>query len=125
MDVWARLTLLWCQAKQTTTIHQPTLILASLDIPTTTPTTDTDNNNPAMRETSPDVEVPHVYGALSHIKRKTGEVSTHLPLDTTRVTLGRETGCDIRLYFEEVSKLHAEILFDEESGLVSSATCGS
>ncbi len=72
-----------------------------------------------MRETSPDVEVPQVYGALSHIKRKTGEVSTHLLLDTTRVTLGRETGCDIRLYFEEVSKLHAEILFDEESGLVS------
>lgn len=70
-----------------------------------------------MREPSPDVEAPHVYGALYLLKRKTGETASHIALDTDRITLGRERECDIRLYFEDVSKLHAEILFDD-SGLV-------
>lgn len=72
-----------------------------------------------MRDASPEVETPQVFGALYLIKRKTGEVASYIALDTDHVTLGRERECDIRLYFGDVSKLHAEIVFDSDTGLVS------
>ncbi|GMK58923.1 hypothetical protein CspeluHIS016_0603650 [Cutaneotrichosporon spelunceum] len=78
-----------------------------------------------MRESSPDVDAPQVFGTLHFLKRKTGEAVSHIPLDSTRLTLGRERECDIRLYFEDVSKLHAEILFDEDSGLANLVVHGN
>lgn len=75
-----------------------------------------------MRESSPDVNTDPVLGALYLLNRKTGDVISYIALDTERVTLGRERECDIRLYFGDVSKLHAEIVFDQDSGLVG-LTC--
>ncbi|BEI99290.1 hypothetical protein CcaverHIS631_0403330 [Cutaneotrichosporon cavernicola] len=78
-----------------------------------------------MRESSPEVDAPQVFGTLHFLKRKTGETVSHIPLDGTRLTIGRERECDIRLYFEDVSKLHAEIVFDEDSGLANLVVHGN
>ncbi|BEJ14593.1 hypothetical protein CspHIS471_0403600 [Cutaneotrichosporon sp. HIS471] len=78
-----------------------------------------------MREPSPEVDAPQVFGTLHFLKRKTGETVSHIPLDGTRLTIGRERECDIRLYFEDVSKLHAEIIFDEDSGLANLVVHGN
>lgn len=72
-----------------------------------------------MREASPEIETAPVLGALQLLKRKTGEVASYIALNADRATLGRERDCDIRLYFPDVSKLHAEIVFNDESGAVS------
>ncbi|KAL1412060.1 hypothetical protein Q8F55_003057 [Vanrija albida] len=69
-----------------------------------------------MREASPEVQTRTVLGTLELVARKTGKVISAFPVDAERVTIGRDYDCDVRLYLPDVSKLHAELQFDLDSG---------
>ncbi|ORX33569.1 hypothetical protein BD324DRAFT_639344 [Kockovaella imperatae] len=58
-------------------------------------------------------------GTLFLVGRKTGLNVQGFPIDSQRVTIGRDYDCDIRLYFSDVSKFHAEITFDLLTGQAS------
>ncbi|WVR03397.1 hypothetical protein IAU60_000388 [Kwoniella sp. DSM 27419] len=70
------------------------------------------------REETPMPTGPPVrtLGRLTLVKRKGGGDVQTIPLDAERITFGRDYGCDVRLYYSDVSKLHCEILFDETTG---------
>ncbi|WOO80178.1 uncharacterized protein LOC62_03G003689 [Vanrija pseudolonga] len=68
------------------------------------------------REASPEVETRQVLGTLELVARKSGKVVSAFPVDAERVTIGRDYDCDVRLYLPDVSKLHAELQFDVDSG---------
>jgi hypothetical protein len=54
------------------------------------------------------------YGTLMFLRAKDPEqVVTAYPIDTQTVTIGREPSCDIRLYYPDVSALHAKIVFQD------------
>ncbi|WVN87358.1 uncharacterized protein L203_102536 [Cryptococcus depauperatus CBS 7841] len=57
-----------------------------------------------------------VLGTLTLVGRKTGTDVQTFPIDAERITFGRDYDCDVRLYYLDVSKLHAEISFDATSG---------
>lgn len=83
-----------------------------------------------MREDSPPLEDAFpTLGTLTLLRRKTGEIAQTFPIDAERITFGRDYECDVRLstnktdyqvrlYLQDVSKIHAEIQFDLVSGAV-------
>ncbi|KAE8543058.1 hypothetical protein D1P53_000545 [Cryptococcus gattii VGV] len=73
------------------------------------------------REDSP-MPVVQPYGilaTLTHVKRQNGQDLNTFPIDSEKVTIGRDWDSDLRLYYSDVSKLHAEITFDLLSGRAS------
>ncbi|OWZ56194.1 hypothetical protein J010_06094 [Cryptococcus neoformans] len=73
------------------------------------------------REESPMPILP-AYGilaALTHVKRQNGQDLNTFPIDSEKVTIGRDWDSDLRLYYSDVSKLHAEIILDLVSGQAS------
>ncbi|KIY35243.1 hypothetical protein I305_02149 [Cryptococcus gattii E566] len=73
------------------------------------------------REDSP-MPVVQPYGilaTLTHVKRQNGQDLNTFPIDSEKVTIGRDWDSDLRLYYSDVSKLHAEINLDLLSGRAS------
>ena len=53
------------------------------------------------------------FGTLRLMKRTTNEQVAAFPIDEETVTFGREPTCSVRLYYPDVSALHAKIVFRE------------
>ncbi|ODN75915.1 hypothetical protein L202_05900 [Cryptococcus amylolentus CBS 6039] len=66
-----------------------------------------------------------ILGTLSLLARNTGDVLQTFPIDVERITIGRDADCDLRLYYQDVSKIHAELVFDLTSGQASIHAKGS
>ncbi|KAI9635977.1 uncharacterized protein MKK02DRAFT_27522 [Dioszegia hungarica] len=72
------------------------------------------------REYTPDpVFAPQILGSLFYIDRKSGEVKQNYPIDAEKITFGRDADCDIRIHWDDVSRVHAEIQFDLLEGSAS------
>jgi len=54
-----------------------------------------------------------VFGTLRLMKRTTNEQVAVFPIDEETVTFGRDPTCSVRLYYPDVSPLHAKIVFQE------------
>ncbi|KAG2069403.1 hypothetical protein BDR04DRAFT_1203992 [Suillus decipiens] len=54
-----------------------------------------------------------LFGTLRLMKRTTDEQVAAFPIDEEIVTFGREPTCSVRLYYPEISALHAKIVFQE------------
>jgi len=54
-----------------------------------------------------------LFGTLRLMKRKTDEQIAAFPIDEETVTFGRDPTCSVRLYYPEISALHAKIVFQE------------
>jgi pSer/pThr/pTyr-binding forkhead associated (FHA) protein len=54
------------------------------------------------------------YGAISFLRaREPDKVIASYPIDTEVTTIGRDPSCDIRLYYPEVSALHAKLIIED------------
>lgn len=54
------------------------------------------------------------FGTLRLLKRlEPDKVVASYPIDDEEVTIGRDTACSIRLYYDTVSGLHCKIIFRE------------
>jgi hypothetical protein len=54
-----------------------------------------------------------LFGTLRLMKRTTDEQVAAFPIDEETVTFGRDPTCSVRLYYPEISALHAKIVFRE------------
>ncbi|KAF8333192.1 uncharacterized protein EI90DRAFT_639250 [Cantharellus anzutake] len=52
------------------------------------------------------------YGVLRLLSNKTRKPVTSFPVDSDVLTFGRDTTCDVRMYFTFVSPLHAKLVFE-------------
>ncbi|KAG2040487.1 hypothetical protein BDR03DRAFT_948906 [Suillus americanus] len=52
------------------------------------------------------------------MKRTTDEQVAAFPIDEETVTFGRDTTCSVRLYYPEISALHAKIVFQERKAFL-------
>ncbi|OJA11384.1 hypothetical protein AZE42_10281 [Rhizopogon vesiculosus] len=52
-----------------------------------------------------------LFGALRLMKRTTNEQVATFPIDEETVTFERDPTCSVRLYYPDVSPLHAKIAF--------------
>ncbi|KAG2118296.1 hypothetical protein DEU56DRAFT_747889 [Suillus clintonianus] len=59
-----------------------------------------------------------VFGTLRLMKRTTNEQVAAFPIDEETVTFGRDPTCSVRLYYAEVSALHAKIVFQERKAFL-------
>ncbi|WVQ76390.1 hypothetical protein IAR50_006056 [Cryptococcus sp. DSM 104548] len=57
-----------------------------------------------------------VLATLTLKARATGDALQVFPIDTDRITIGRDASCDLRMYWQDVSKIHAELVFDLTTG---------
>lgn len=54
------------------------------------------------------------FGTLRLMKRlEPHKIVASYPVDEEEVTMGRDPGCSIRLYYESVSALHCKLTFRE------------
>ena len=53
------------------------------------------------------------YGTLRVLKRLEDEIVACYPIDDDEVTIGRDPGCNLRLYYDSVSSLHCKLVFNE------------
>ncbi|KAI0045639.1 hypothetical protein FA95DRAFT_1560992 [Auriscalpium vulgare] len=58
------------------------------------------------------------YGVLRFMKRQDESVVASFPIDKEEVTIGRDQGCDIRLYYPTVSGIHAKVVFQERKAFI-------
>lgn len=54
-----------------------------------------------------------LFGTLRLMKRTTNEQVAAFPIDEETVTFGRDPICSVRLYYPDISALHAKIVFQE------------
>ncbi|KAG2356395.1 hypothetical protein BDR07DRAFT_450202 [Suillus spraguei] len=59
-----------------------------------------------------------LFGTLRLMKRTTDEQVAAFPIDEEIVTFGREPTCSVRLYYPEISPLHAKIVFQERKAFL-------
>lgn len=59
------------------------------------------------------------YGILRLLSSKTKLPVTSFPVDSDVLTFGRDTTCDVRMYFTFVSPLHAKLVFEDEQAFLS------
>ena len=59
-----------------------------------------------------------VFGTLRLMKRTTNEQVAVFPIDEETVTFGRDPTCSVRLYYPDVSALHAKLVFQERKARV-------
>ncbi|KAG2112817.1 hypothetical protein BD769DRAFT_1364399 [Suillus cothurnatus] len=59
-----------------------------------------------------------LFGTLRLMKRKTDEQVAAFPIDEETVTFGRDPTCSVRLYYPEISALHAKIVFQERKAFL-------
>jgi len=52
------------------------------------------------------------------MKRTTNEQVAVFPIDEETVTFGRDPTCSVRLYYPDVSALHAKLVFQERKARV-------
>ncbi|KAG2747329.1 hypothetical protein P692DRAFT_20806995 [Suillus brevipes Sb2] len=58
------------------------------------------------------------FGTLRLMKRTTDEQVAAFPIDEEAVTFGRDPTCSVRLYYPEISALHAKIVFQERKAFL-------
>ncbi|KAG1886565.1 hypothetical protein F4604DRAFT_1572094 [Suillus subluteus] len=59
-----------------------------------------------------------LFGTLRLMKRTTDEQVAAFPIDEETVTFGRDPTCSVRLYYPEISALHAKIVFQERKAFL-------
>lgn len=59
-----------------------------------------------------------LFGTLRLMKRTTDEQVAAFPIDEEAVTFGRDPTCSVRLYYPEISALHAKIVFQERKAFL-------
>ncbi|KAG1719877.1 hypothetical protein EDB19DRAFT_1647665 [Suillus lakei] len=59
-----------------------------------------------------------LFGTLRLMKRTTNEQVAAFPIDEETVTFGRDPTCSVRLYYPEISALHAKIVFQERKAFL-------
>ncbi|KAF8314336.1 uncharacterized protein EI90DRAFT_469122 [Cantharellus anzutake] len=59
------------------------------------------------------------YGVLRLLSNKTRKPVTSFPVDSDVLTFGRDTTCDVRMYFTFVSPLHAKLVFESGQAFLS------
>ncbi|KAG1809673.1 uncharacterized protein BJ212DRAFT_596502 [Suillus subaureus] len=59
-----------------------------------------------------------LFGSLRLMKRMTDEQVAAFPIDEETVTFGRDPTCSVRLYYPEISALHAKIVFQERKAFL-------
>ncbi|KAG2129170.1 uncharacterized protein EDB93DRAFT_1095584 [Suillus bovinus] len=59
-----------------------------------------------------------LFGTLRLMKRSTDEQVAAFPIDEETVTFGRDPTCSVRLYYPEISALHAKIVFQERKAFL-------
>ncbi|KAF8323852.1 hypothetical protein DL93DRAFT_2222740 [Clavulina sp. PMI_390] len=59
------------------------------------------------------------FGTLRLISTKTGKAVSSFPVDVDVLTFGRDVSCDVRMYFVQVSSLHAKLVFEGTKPLLS------
>jgi hypothetical protein len=52
-------------------------------------------------------------GAISFLRAREPVVVASYPVDDRVTTIGRDPDCDIRLYYAEVSSLHAKLVIED------------
>ncbi|KAG0697660.1 hypothetical protein DFH29DRAFT_1021395 [Suillus ampliporus] len=59
-----------------------------------------------------------LFGTLRLMKRTTNEQVAAFPIDEETVTFGRDPTCSVRLYYPDISALHAKIVFQERKAFL-------
>ncbi|KAG2040472.1 hypothetical protein BDR03DRAFT_948871, partial [Suillus americanus] len=54
-----------------------------------------------------------LFGTLQLMKRMTDEQVAAFLINEETITFGRDTSCNVRLYYPEINALHVETVFPE------------